>query len=98
MASAALTATPTSGTVESDGGDDSSGGMAGQSMHRVFFARLRYVQGDGVTERLVVEMAVLGSRAVTETGTPDEPSLPELMGTRRRCVMRAKTGNGSMPQ
>lgn len=29
-------------------------------MHRVFCAPLRYVQGDGVTERLAVEMAVLG--------------------------------------
>ena len=29
-------------------------------MHRVFCAPLRYVQGDGVTARLAVEMAVLG--------------------------------------
>jgi len=29
-------------------------------MHRVFCAPLRYVQGDGITERLAAEMAVLG--------------------------------------
>lgn len=29
-------------------------------MHRVFCAPLRYVQGDGVTGRLALEMAVLG--------------------------------------
>lgn len=29
-------------------------------MHRVFSAPLRYVQGDGVTARLAVEMALLG--------------------------------------
>ena len=35
-------------------------GLGIKPMHRIFCAPLRYVQGDGVTGRLALEMAVLG--------------------------------------
>jgi len=72
-------------------------------MHCVFRAPVRYVQGEGVTERLAVEMAVLGlhgpvlviagSSAVTAT----DVTADESMGSRHNVPRLQTNLNRSNP-